>query len=224
MIDPAVSSPPRIRLAIVADSGTTREALARVIGEDPGVCIVAIAGEDEARELLRDPALRVIVVNLPLGSGSEVGRGLHFIRRVKADRPDIRIVSLKRDVEGPMLRAALDAGADACCLATISQGHLLQAIKAVAEGATWLDSEISRAVFAPNETGPRPHLSPRERSILALIVQGYSNVEIAATLACAVGTVHTHVTHLFAKLGVNDRVSAAVSALRLNLVSPAPSA
>jgi len=129
----------------------------------------------------------------PLGSGSETGRGLHFISRVKADRPDIRIVSLKRDVEGPMLRAALDAGADACCLATISQGHLLQAIKAVAEGATWLDSEISRAVFAPNETGLRPHLSPRERSILALIVQGYSNVEIAATLACALRTVHTRV-------------------------------
>ncbi|GAC1419304.1 MAG: response regulator transcription factor [Candidatus Velthaea sp.] len=220
--NPAVGAPPRIDVAIVADSGITREALAQVIAEDPEIQIIGIASEDEAHVLLREPDLRVLVVNLALGSQSEAGIGLAFIRRVKAERPDIRIVSLKREVEGSMLRAALDAGADACCLATISQLRLLKAIKAVADGATWLDSEISRAVFPPKDVLRNPHLSPRERSILGLIVEGYSNAEIAASLACATGTVHTHVTHLFSKLGVNDRVSAAVCALRRGLIASVP--
>lgn len=220
--NPTVGALPRIDVAIVADNGVTREALAQVIGDDPEVRIVGIASESEAYELLREPNLRVLVVNLALGSASQAGIGLGFIRGVKAARPDIRVVSLKREVEGSMLRAALDAGADACCLATISQLRLLKAIKAVADGATWLDSEISRAVFPPKTSLPVPHLSPRERCILGLIVEGYSNSEIAASLTCATGTVHTHVTHLFSKLGVNDRVSAAVHALRLGLISSAP--
>ncbi|GAC1405139.1 MAG: response regulator transcription factor [Candidatus Velthaea sp.] len=220
--NPAVGALPGIDVAIVADNGVTRETLARIIGEDPELHIIGIAGENEAYELLREPRLRVLVVNLALGSPGEAGIGLAFIRRAKAARPDIRIVSLKRAIEGPMLRAALDAGADACCLATISQLRLLQAIKAVADGATWLDSEISRAIFPRKDMLPAPHLSPRERSILSLIVEGYSNGEIAARLTCATGTVHTHVAHLFSKLGVNDRVSAAVCALRLGLISSAP--
>jgi DNA-binding NarL/FixJ family response regulator len=94
----------------------------------------------------------------------------------------------------------------------------LKAIKAVAEGATWLDPEISRVLLRPREMAAAPHLSPRERAILRLIVDGYSNGEIAGRLSCATATVHTHVLNLFRKLGVHDRVSAAVCALRLGLV------
>jgi DNA-binding NarL/FixJ family response regulator len=134
-------------------------------------------------------------------------------------------LSLKRRTDEHLLRAALDAGADACCLATTSQTRLLQAIKAVAEGATWLDPEISRILLHPVPpahavaTGPGAvHLSPRERDILRLVTDGYTNDEIAERLACATATIKTHLLHLFSKLGVHDRVSAAVSALRGGLL------
>lgn len=149
--------------------------------------------------------------------------GVLFIHDAKAARPDVGIVSLKRRVDEHQLRAALDAGADACCLATTAGERLCRAIKVVADGATWLDSEISHALFhhsslAAAPTEALPHLSPRERDILQLIVEGYSNDEIAAQLERSAPTVRTHLAHLYRKLGVSDRVSAAVHALRQGLV------
>jgi DNA-binding NarL/FixJ family response regulator len=167
---------------------------------------------------------QVILVNLGL-RGNEAP-GLTFIRRAKALRPEIGILSLKRQVEEHLLRAALDAGADACCLATTSESRLRHAIKAVADGATWLDPEISRILLhpaaPPHAAAPAPesdpHLSPREIQILRLVTEGYTNDEIAGNLHCSEATVKTHLLHLFKKLEVHDRVSAAVRGLRRGLV------
>jgi DNA-binding NarL/FixJ family response regulator len=210
-----------IPTAVVADRDTTREALLALIAEDGDLSIAGSASspQDGAR-LLALPELRVLLVNLSLSEDLENPPGIDFIRRAKERRPDIGILSLKRDTDEHRLRAALDAGADACCLATTSQNRLVQAIKAVATGATWLDPEISRILFhAPaSPKADRPHLSPREREILRLLTDGYTNEEIADRLSCASATVKTHLLHLFRKLGVRDRVSAAVLALRGNLI------
>ncbi len=213
-----------ISVGIVADRETTRSALIAVLQSDPGLTLAGSA-EDLASglKLLEQPDLRVVLVNLLLSAPEGDAPGLEFIRLAKSRRPDVGILSLKRDVDEHRLRAALDAGADACCLATTSQTRLLQAIKAVAEGATWLDPEISRILFHPvrateerRSTGPR--LSPRELQILRLVTDGYTNEEIADRLICAPATVKTHLLHLFRKLGVRDRVSAAVCALRGGLL------
>jgi len=217
-----------IRTAVVADRETTRGALLALIEEDRELSVAgsAISLEDGLR-LLELPDLHVVLVNLPLTRPLGAPPGLEFIRIAKSRRPDVGILSLKRDIDEHRLRAALDAGADACCMAATSQVRLVQAIKAVAAGATWLDPEISRILLhSPNSTkGPvprvptePPHLSPREREILRLLTDGYTNEEIADRLACAPATVKTHLAHLFRKLGVRDRVSAAVAALRLNLL------
>jgi DNA-binding NarL/FixJ family response regulator len=103
-------------------------------------------------------------------------------------------------------------------LVTTPFARLQQAINAVAAGATWLDPEISQVLLHARASFDAAHLSPRERSILGLIVDGYSNVEIATQLGCAPATIHTHVIRLFRKLGVNDRVTAAVRALRAGFV------
>ncbi|GAC1303261.1 MAG: hypothetical protein NVSMB21_02200 [Vulcanimicrobiaceae bacterium] len=162
-------------------------------------------------------------MNLPLVSRPE-REGLELIRLARGRRPRLGIVSLKRDVDEHGLRAALDAGANACCMATTPQRRLIQAIKAVATGATWLDPEIATTILsrpmlpAPMGRATQPHLSPREREILRLLTDGYTNEEIADRLTCASATVKTHLLHLFRKLGVRDRVSAAVAALRGDLI------
>lgn len=219
----AVSTGPRvtpIAIALVADQTLTRDVLAEVLTEGGDIALLAATTSVEAGErLLEDPRLRVILVNLALtASDPAVAPGVAFIRTAKARRPDVGVLSLKRSVDEPMLRAALDAGADACCLVTTPADRLRQAIAAVAAGATWLDPEISRVLLHPKERPAMPHLSPRERDILALIVDGYSNAEIGAQLGCATATIHTHVLRLFRKLNVRHRVTAAVCALRAGLL------
>jgi len=215
-----VSKP--IPTAVVADRDTTRQALLALIAEDEELTVAGSASSlEEGYRLLDLPDVRVILVNLPLSEHLAAPPGIDFIRRAKALRPDVGILSLKRDTDEHRLRAALDAGADACCLATTSQNRLVQAIKAVAAGATWLDPEISHILFhspSPAKVPEGPRISPREREILRLLTDGYTNEEIAERLNCAAATVKTHLLHLFRKLGVRDRVSAAVAALRGNLL------
>jgi DNA-binding NarL/FixJ family response regulator len=213
-----------IATAVVADRETTRAALLELLESDPELTVIGSAASVQASlPLLDRPELRVVLVNLGLSDGGEDSAGLTFIRTAKEKRPDVGILSLKRDIDEHRLRAALDAGADACCMATISEYRLHQAIKAVASGATWLDAEISRILLhapqrAPGKAQGGPHLSPREQQILRLLTDGYTNEDIAERLACAPATVKTHLAHLFAKLGVHDRVSAAVAALRGGLL------
>lgn len=214
-----------IRTAVVADRETTRSALLELLADDAELEVAASASSvEEGLALLKMTDLRVILVNLSLTEEMPEPPGVEFIRVAKKQRPDIGILSLKRDVDEHRLRAALDAGADACCMVTTSQDRLHQAIKAVAAGATWLDPEISRILLhapAPHPAAQpehRPRLSPRERDILRLLTDGYTNEEIAERLSCATATVKTHLLHLFRKLGVRDRVSAAVAALRLDLL------
>ena len=113
------------------------------------------------------------------------------------------------------------------CLATTSESRLRNAIKAVADGATWLDPEISRILLHSHPAGEpaavrpsaaEPRLSPRETEILRQVTEGYTNDEIATNLHCSEATVKTHLIHLFRKLGVHDRVSAAVRGLRRGIV------
>ena len=221
-MQPTLAPDPRpvtIPLAIVADSHVTREALSAVLRDDSEIALMGSASDAVGAEaFLERPELRVLLINMSLGAEGRPATGLELIERCKTRRPDVGVLSLKHVVDESLLRAALDAGADACCLATTPQARLLKAIKAVAEGATWLDPEISRVLLHPRELPAAPHLSPRERAILRLLVDGYSNSEIAARLDSATATVHTHVLNLFRKLGVHDRVSAAVSALRSGLV------
>jgi len=215
-----------VGVGIVADRKTTAAALAAIIENDPELRLIGSCGVGpNAYAMLNDAALRVLLVNLSLTAHQAVpATGVVFIRDAKSLRPDVGIVSLKRRVDEHQLRAALDAGADACCLATTAGERLRKAIKVVADGATWLDSEISHALFHHPVAGvaadsePHPHLSPREHDILQLIVEGYSNDEIAALLERSSPTVRTHLAHLYRKLGVSDRVSAAVRALRHGLV------
>lgn len=210
---------PRVPVAVVADRDTTRLALVEVLQADPDVDVVGCAEDAAAgRLVLDDPELRVVLVNLSLSGEPGNEPGLAFIRLSKSLRPDVGIVSLKRDVDEHRLRAALDAGADACCMATTSQTRLLNAVKAVAEGATWLDPEISRILLHPAHPGAAGSLSPRELEILRYLTDGYTNEEIAERLACATATVKTHLQNLFRKMDVHDRVSAAVAALRRGML------
>ena len=219
MTAPPVTMP--IGVGIVTDKTTTARTLSQVLESDRELLVLGTFGEGDADKLLQNRALRVLLVNLSLSEDGGIAPGVRFIKHAKHERPDVGVLSLKRQVDEHQLRAALDAGADACCLAIIPAARLRKAIKVVADGATWLDAEVAHALFhhheAESDTLDLPHLSPRERQVLRLLVEGYTNEEMAQRLTCSHPTVRTHLAHLYRKLGVEDRVSAAVFALRHGL-------
>lgn len=172
------------------------------------------AGVEAALKL--QPDLVVMDIGLPRLDGIEA------TQRIKAAMPNIRVVVLTSHTTETEIVAALASGADAYCIKGASVDRLLVAIAAAQEGAAYLDPQIARKVIEqlkpPALTGNVGQLSQRELEVLKLMVEGYSNPEIAAALYLSPNTVKTHVRGIMNKLAVDDRVQAAVVALRTGLV------
>ncbi|MCU0523485.1 MAG: response regulator transcription factor [Elainella sp. Prado103] len=147
--------------------------------------------------------------------------GIAATQRIREEFPQIRIVMLTSHTSDHEMMAALSSGADAYCVKGTSLDQLEVAITSALEGAVYLDPQIARRVLnhlKPVPTGDHSHLSNRELEVLRLVVDGKSNPEIAATLYLSLSTVKCHVRSIMEKLSVDDRVQAAVVALRSGLV------
>jgi DNA-binding NarL/FixJ family response regulator len=113
---------------------------------------------------------------------------------------------------------AIEAGATGYLLKDAPREELFTAVRAAAEGRTVLSPAVaSRLVSAVRAPGNEP-LSAREREVLALVARGTSNREIARELFISEATVKTHLTHLYAKLGVNDRAAAVATAYQRGIL------
>ena len=151
--------------------------------------------------------------------------GIEATKKIKISLPDTRIIMLTSHNSSTETIAALASGADAYCLKGTSLDGLLTAISAAKEQAVYLDSNIARQVVQqlqlskPNKCDrPTAQLSARELEVLELIVDGKTNPEIAETLYLSLSTVKTNIRSIMNKLAVDDRVQAAVFALRSGLV------
>ena len=148
--------------------------------------------------------------------------GIAATKQIKEAMPEVRVVILTSHTLETEVVAALSSGADAYCIKGASLERLLAAIDAAKDGATYLDPQIARLVL-DHLKPPVPkqnigNLSAREMEVLTLIVEGKSNSEIAAELYLSTNTIKTHVRGIMNKLAVDDRVQAAVVALRSGLV------
>ena len=149
--------------------------------------------------------------------------GITATQQIKVKRPDIRVVMLTSHKNDTEMVAALASGADAYCVKGTSLEQLEVAIACARAGATYLDPQIARRVIKhlnQPATSARSEiaLSERELEILKLIVDGRSNPEIAEVLYISLSTVKTHIRSIMNKLAVDDRVQAAVIALKSGLV------
>lgn len=148
--------------------------------------------------------------------------GIAATQQIKAALPETHVVMLTSHTTETEVIAALSSGADAYCIKGASVERLLKAIAAAVDGATYLDPQIARRVIdnlkPPANQGNAANLSTRELEVLKLMVEGLSNPEIAERLYLSPNTVKTHVRGIMNKLAVDDRVQAAVVALRSGLV------
>jgi two-component system, NarL family, response regulator LiaR len=210
-----------IRVLIVEDDPMMQLGLEQSLSNTANIVVVGQADDGytavETAQRLR-PDVIVMDIGLPRQDG------IAATQQIKAAQPNVRVVMLTSHTTENEVIGALSSGADAYCVKGTSVDRLLTAIQAAYEGASYLDPQVARQVMehlkppANVEANVVGQLSQRELEVLKLMVEGLSNPEIAAKLYLSPNTVKTHVRGIMNKLAVDDRVQAAVVALRAGLV------
>lgn len=210
-----------IRVLIVEDDPMMQLGLEQSLSNTPDISVVGQA-EDGFLAVAAAKSLQPDVIVMDIGLPRQ--DGIAATQQIKAALPDIHVVMLTSHTTEHEVIGALSSGADAYCVKGTSVDNLLVAIRAASEGASYLDPQVARRVMdhlkpiAPAESAMIGQLSQRELEVLKLMVEGLSNPEIAAILYLSPNTVKTHVRGIMNKLAVDDRVQAAVVALRSGLV------
>jgi DNA-binding NarL/FixJ family response regulator len=157
---------------------------------------------------------QVVIQDLLMPGGID---GIETTRRLIARHPDVRVIALTASTDEARMMGVLRAGASGYVRKDAEPETLLAAVRAVGRGRTFIDPAIghrlARAAPSPDD------LTARERDVLKQMALGKSNKEIAERLAIGEETVKTHVRHLLAKLGAENRAQAAVRALARGVVS-----
>jgi len=174
------------------------------------------AAEGLAQVRRHRPALLLVSDRL------EEGCGMDLVVQVKARQPKVRTLLV---VSQEHCLARIDAALQAGCDGIVAESRLLlgsgvQALHAVLSGEMYLDRSLVGALRMPKGAvgGGQERLSARERQVLARVVQGLSNHEIAGELMVSVDTVKTHVRNVLLKLRARGRIQAVVIGLKLGLV------
>lgn len=210
---------PPLKVLIVEDDPMMQLGLEQTLGDYSQLTIVGQAADGYvAVEMAQKLKPDVIVMDIGLPRQD----GIAATQQIKALMPEVRIVMLTSHITETEVIAALSSGADAYCIKGTNVDRLIAAIAAAQEGATYLDPQIAKRVIEhlkpPTSATPVGQLSQRELEVLKLMVEGYSNPEIAAALYLSPNTIKTHIRGIMNKLAVDDRVQAAVVALRAGLV------
>ena len=212
-----------IRVLIVDDHALFRRGLREHL-ETSGLDVVGEA-EDAAGALAlcveTEPEVVLMDISMPGGSGIDA------TRRLREAVPDTRVLMLTVSTEEEVVVEAILAGACGYLLMDGEGALILGAIAAAAGGGGALSPRIAailidrvreRSQPPPSDGDDRAKLTAREREVLSLVVEGRDNTEIAAELVITLETVKTHVSSLLSKLEADNRVQAAVKAVRAGLV------
>jgi two-component system response regulator NreC len=206
-----------ITIVLADDHQVVRSGLRLLLQGEVGMHVVGEAGDvDAALKLVetRRPNVLVLDLNMP-------GRpSLPAIPEVRQHSPQTATVVLTMQNDIAFAREALQAGASGYVLKEAADAELVNAIRAAAEGRTYLNPELGAqlAMAPPGPAGPPDDLSEREVEILRLIALGHTNPEIAAQLYLSVRTVETHRAHIQRKLDRTTRAELVRYALDHGLV------
>ena len=155
--------------------------------------------------------------------------GIEATKQIRSANKDVKVIILTSHNDEKEVLNSLKAGANAYCSKEINPQRLIEVVRSVADGAAWFDPSIAHVVlkasanspsFETNETDNRKNydLTSREAQILKLMTEGYSNMEIAQILVISINTTKAHVANILQKLEVDDRLQAALKALKNKIV------
>lgn len=211
-------------ILIVEDHELTRFALKTVFSEAEflGELFEADSAE-KGFEVIENNKVDLIVMDLGLPNMN----GIDMTKKVREEYKEIKVVVLTSHNDEKEVLSSIKAGANAYCSKEINPQRLVEVVKSVLDGAAWFDPAISHIVLKAvtttqvNESSSTKsdyNLTTREAQILKLITEGYSNTDIANELVVSVNTTKAHVASILQKLEVEDRLQAALKAIKNKIV------
>lgn len=203
-----------ITVMLVDDHLLVRRGFRRMLEDDPGIAVVAEAGDGEtAVELAARERPDVVVMDFGLPGMN----GATAARKIAASAPDAAILILSMHSEAGCVRQCREAGARGYLLKNAMDLELVEAVKTLAAGGTVLDPRL--ALPKDESAAAGASLSPREVEVLQLIVHGKSNKDIAAILQISANTVSVHRANIMQALDIHNTAELVVYAIRNGLVS-----
>jgi DNA-binding NarL/FixJ family response regulator len=206
-----------IGVLIVDDHPVVRDGLRGVFTGDPAFEVVGEAADGvQAVALAEARRPDVVLMDLRMPGGD----GLTAIRALSERLPDARVLVLTTyDTDRDVL-PAIEAGATGYLLKDAPRGELMRAVRAAAAGESVLSPAVATRLLDQVRTPAEEPLSARELDVLRLVARGTTNREAAAQLFISEATVKTHLLHIYAKLGVNDRAAAVAEGYERGLLMP----
>ena len=224
-----------ISVLLADDQPLLRRGFRMILEAEDGVTVAGEAGDGaEAVELARRVRPDVVLMDIRM-PGTD---GIEATRRITAAEPGVRVLVLTTFDLDEYAFGALQAGASGFLLKDVRPHELVAAVRTVASGDAVVSPRVTRRLLEeyarrlpvadagadPADRYPQlASLTEREREVLAVVAQGLSNTEIAASLFVSETTVKSHVGRILAKLGLRDRVQIVVLAYESGLVTPGKS-
>ena len=212
-------------LMIVEDHELTRFGLKTAFEDVDYIGVIYEAATAEnALEIFKNNQIDLVIMDLglPNMNGIDATKVIHDMNK------DAKIIILTSHNDEKEVLNSLKAGANAYCSKEINLQRLVQVVQSVADGAAWFDPSIAHIVLQattntkmntePDTSYKNYDLTAREAQILKLMTEGFSNMEIAQHLVISVNTTKAHVASILQKLEVDDRLQAALKALKYQIV------
>ena len=200
----------KLRILLAEDHKTVREGIKLLVNAQTDMEVIGEAGDGEIAVRLAGelkPDIVVMDISMP-----ELN-GLRATRRMRSNGIDVKILMLTRHTDDGYLQQLIEAGANGYVLKQSAPNELINAIRAVGSGNSYLDPALTNKVmggYANRSVSVRGEnkntLTDREAEVLRLIALGYSNKEIAESMNLSVKTIEAHKANGMQKLGINSRI------------------
>lgn len=216
----------KFNILIVEDHELTRFGLKTTFeGVDYVQQIFEAESAEKALEIFDTNEIGVIIMDLGLPGMN----GIEATQKIRSRKKDVKVIMLTSHNDEKEVISSLKAGANAYCSKEINPQRLIAVVQSVADGAAWFDPSIAHIVLKAScqaqvqeensaENAKKYDLTARESQILKLMTEGYSNMEIAQILVISINTTKAHVANILQKLEVDDRLQAALKALKNKIV------
>lgn len=201
----------KIRLLLVDDHVLMRSGLRLILNAQPDMEVVGEAAEGrEALEKARELSPDIVLMDITMPGMS----GLDALERLKKEMPAVKVILLTAHDDETYMERAMTSGGSGYVLKRATEAELINAIHAVQQGGVYLHPTMTRALVnqlqrksatQEKQNHLESKLSEREREVLKLIAQGYTNKEIADMIFLSVKTVETHKAHIMDKLELHSR-------------------